>query len=176
MAYDVVHSILAGRYGSLDRSWIEQILAYWNVTSITELAALVVSGFARNRQALNRIFGQMAPLVTKAAAEHIPLAVRVCDSAADTAVVGILMLASCFRDQHVSMTLTRSCLSTPYMVEAVRKGLEAAYKPGGKEIHYMTSHEPAVGGALLSAYHLAGIQVPEDITSALQSELKRHTT
>jgi glucosamine kinase len=176
LAYDAVHSILAGRYGPQDQPWIEQILAYWNVTSIPELAALGVSGFAENRLAINRIFGQMAPLVTEAAAENIPLAVRVCDSAADTAVVGILMLASCFKDQQVRITLTGSCLSTPYMVGAVRKGLDGAYKPGGQQIHYITSHVPAVGGALLDAYHLAGIQVAEDIMSELHSELKRHTT
>ncbi|MFC9707898.1 N-acetylglucosamine kinase [Paenibacillus sp. NPDC056933] len=176
LAYDTVHSILAGRYELQDQLLIERVLMYWNVTSIPELAALGVAGFAENRQAINRKFGQMAPLVTEAAALNIPLAVRVCESAADTAVVGILMIASCFDDQQVSMTLTGSCLSTPYMVEAVRKGLDAAYTQGGQKIHYITSNLPAVGGALLDAYHLAEIQVPEGITSELQSELKLHTT
>ncbi|UPK46149.1 BadF/BadG/BcrA/BcrD ATPase family protein [Paenibacillus pabuli] len=176
LAYDAVHSILAGRYSPHDHPWIERILDYWNVNSIPELAALGASGFAESRQAINRIFGQMAPLVTQAAAENIPLAVRVCDSAADTAVVGILILASCFKDQQVSITLTGSCLSTPYMVAAVQKGLDAAYRPGGQQIRYITSDMPAVGGALLDAYHLAGIQVPEGITSELQWELKRYAT
>lgn len=176
LAYDVVHLILAGRYVRQDQPLIEQILAYWNVNSVPELAALGVSGFAENKQAMNRKFGQMAPLVTKAAAQNIPLAVRVCDSAADTAVVGILLLASCFKDQQVSMTLTGSCLSTPYMVEAVRKGLNAAYKPGGQQIHYITSNVSAVGGALLDAYHLAGIQVQEGMTNVIQSELERYMT
>lgn len=51
-----------------------------------------------------------------------------------------------------------------------------AYKLVGQQIHYITSNVPAVGGALLDAYHLAGIQVPEGIASELQWELKRHTT
>ena len=79
--------------------WIEQVLTYWHVSSVRELAELGVSGFADNQQATNRKFGQTAPLVTEAAVRNIPLAVRVCDSAADTAVVGILMLASCFNQR-----------------------------------------------------------------------------
>ncbi|WP_458126321.1 N-acetylglucosamine kinase [Paenibacillus sp. Z3-2] len=176
LAYDTVHSILAGRYGPQDQAWIEQVLAYWNVTSVRELAALGVAGFAENKQATNRKFGQMASMVTEAAARNIPLAVRVCDSAADTAVVGILMLASCFEHPTVSLNLTGSCLSSPFMVEAVQKGLDAAYQPNGKTIQYMTSHLPAVGGALLDAYHLAVIKVPDDVSAVLQSELNRHTT
>ncbi|WP_458461125.1 BadF/BadG/BcrA/BcrD ATPase family protein [Paenibacillus sp.] len=176
LAYDTVHAILAGRYELQDQGWIEQILTYWNVNSIRELAALGVSGFAENKQATNRRFGQMAPLVTEAAARNIPLAVSVCDSAADTAVVGILILASCFDQPTVSMTLTGSCLSSPYMVQAVQKGLDAAYTPKGKSIQYITSNLPAVGGALLDAYHLAEIKVSDNIPTVLQSELNRHTT
>ncbi|WP_440118762.1 BadF/BadG/BcrA/BcrD ATPase family protein [Paenibacillus sp. QZ-Y1] len=176
LAYDTVHSILAGRYELEDRTLIEQVLDYWNVTSISELGALGAAGFTKNKQAMNRKFGQMAPLVTEAAARQIPLATRVCDSAADTAVVGILILAGCFQTDKVSLTLTGSCLSSPYMVESVHKGLDAAYKPAGQKIHYITSTLPAVGGALLDAYHLAGIQVPEGIVTVLQAELKRQST
>ncbi|KAG2872618.1 hypothetical protein PC117_g27982 [Phytophthora cactorum] len=118
----------------------------------------------------------MAPLVTEAAARNIPLAVRVCDSAADTAVVGILMLACCFDQPTVSIALTGSCLSSPYMVEAVQKGLDAAYRPEGKRIQYITSNLPAVGGALLDAYHLAQIKVSDNIPTMLQCELNRYTT
>ncbi|WP_145146893.1 N-acetylglucosamine kinase [Paenibacillus xylanexedens] len=176
LAYDTVHSILAGRYESQDQEWIEQVLTYWHVSSIRELAALGVSGFAENKQATNRRFGQMAPLVTEAAARNIPLAVRVCDSAADTAVVGILMLACCFDQPTVSIALTGSCLSSPYMVEAVQKGLDTAYRPEGKKIQYITSNLPAVGGALLDAYHLAQIKVSDNIPTMLQCELNRYTT
>ncbi|WP_339784640.1 BadF/BadG/BcrA/BcrD ATPase family protein [Paenibacillus sp. FSL R7-0313] len=176
LAYDTVHSILAGRYGPHDQAWIEQVLRYWNVASIRELAALGIAGFAENKQATNRKFGQMASMVTEAADRNIPLAVRVCGSAADTAVVGILMLASCFDQPTVSMTLTGSCLSSPYMVEAVQKGLDAANMREGKKIQYISSNLPAVGGALLDAYHLAQINVSENISTMLQSELNRHTT
>ncbi|MGO4729960.1 BadF/BadG/BcrA/BcrD ATPase family protein [Paenibacillus sp. 2KB_22] len=176
LAYDTVHSILAGRYELQDEEWIEQVLTYWQVSSVRELAALGVSGFAYNQQATNRRFGQMAPLVTEAAVRNIPLAVRVCDSAADTAVVGILMLASCFDQPTVSMAMTGSCLSSPYMVRAVQKGLDAAYRPDGKRIQYITSDLLAVGGALLDAYHLAQINVSDNISTVLQSELNRFTT
>lgn len=176
LAYDTVHAILAGRYELQDQEWIEQVLTYWHVSSIRELAALGVSGFAENKQATNRRFGQMAPLVTEAAARNIPLAVKVCDSAADTAVVGILMLGSCFDQPTVSMTLTGSCLSSSYMVDAVQKGLDAAYRLKGKRIQYITSNLSAVGGALLDAYHLAQINVSDNISTVLQSELNRHTT
>ncbi|MGC5771375.1 hypothetical protein [Paenibacillus pabuli] len=40
----------------------------------------------------------------------------------------------------------------------------------------ITSNLSAVGGALLDAYHLAGVQVKEGITSVLQSELEQHMT
>ncbi|MCP1183490.1 BadF/BadG/BcrA/BcrD ATPase family protein [Paenibacillus sp. 1781tsa1] len=176
LAYDTVHSILAGRYELQDEEWIEQVLTYWQVSSVRELAALGVSGFGDNQQATNRRFGQMAPLVTEAAVRNIPLAVRVCDSAADTAVVGILMLASCFDQPTVSMAMTGSCLSSPYMVRAVQKGLDAAYRPDGKRIQYITSDLLAVGGALLDAYHLAQIKVWDNISTVLQSELNRYTT
>ncbi|PQP80105.1 ATPase [Paenibacillus sp. PCH8] len=176
LAYDAVHSILAGRYEPEDQEWVQQVLTYWNVTSIRELATLGVSGFAENKQATNRKFGQMAPLVTEAAVRNIPLAVRVCDSAADTAVVGILLLASCFDQPTVSFTLTGSCLSSPYMVEAVQKGLNAACTAEEKRIQYITSNVPAVGGALLDAYELAGIAMRDHISTVLQSELNRHKT
>ncbi|WP_338593756.1 BadF/BadG/BcrA/BcrD ATPase family protein [Paenibacillus sp. Y5S-9] len=173
LAYDTVHSILAGRYGPQDQAWIEQVLKYWDVASIRELAALGIAGFAENKQATNRKFGQMASMVTEAADRNIPLAVRVCGSAADTAVVGILMLASCFDQPTVSITLTGSCLSSPYMVEAVQKGLDAANMREGKKIQYISSNLPAVGGALLDAYHLAQINVSDNISTMLQSELNR---
>ncbi|WP_433752680.1 BadF/BadG/BcrA/BcrD ATPase family protein [Paenibacillus amylolyticus] len=176
LAYDTVHFILAGRYELQDQEWIEQVLKYWNVSSIRELAALGIAGFAENTQATNRKFGQMASMVTEAADRNIPLAVRVCDSAAETAVVGILMLATCFDQPMVSMAMTGSCLSSPYMVGAVQKGLDAAYKPEGKRIQYITSNLPAVGGALLDAYHLAQINISDNIPTMLQSELNRHTT
>ncbi|WKL01131.1 hypothetical protein Q0F98_30810 [Paenibacillus amylolyticus] len=61
-------------------------------------AALGIAGFAENKQAINRKFGQMASMVTEAADRNIPLAVRVCGSAADTAVVGI----SCWHPVSIS--------------------------------------------------------------------------
>ena len=62
------------------------------------------------------------------------------------------------------------------MVGAVQKGLDVAYRPEGKKIQYITSNVPAVGGALLDAYHLAQINVLDNIPTVLQSELNRYKT
>lgn len=176
LSYDTVHSVLAGRYEPADHPFVEQILAYWNVRSVPELAALGAAGFADNKQAMNRKFSQMAPLVTEAAAQQIPLAMRVCDSAADTAVVGILMLASCFQSKQVSYTLTGSCLTSSYMKAAVQKGLGQNHRSTGKEFDYISSELPAVGGAILDAFQLAGIQVNQGTPAALQSQLQGYGT
>ncbi|MFS0869797.1 BadF/BadG/BcrA/BcrD ATPase family protein [Paenibacillus xylanilyticus] len=176
LSYDAVHSVLAGRYEQQDQPFIEQILAYWNVHSVQELTALGAAGFAENKQEMNRKFSQMAPLVTEAANRQTPLAMRVCESAADTAVVGILMLSGCFRSEKISYTLNGSCLTSPYMVAAVRKGLALNNQTTGRTFQYITSELPAVGGALLEAYHLAGIQVKEGTAILLQEQLKRYST
>ncbi|MEO2204146.1 BadF/BadG/BcrA/BcrD ATPase family protein [Paenibacillus pabuli] len=174
LSYDTVHSVLAGRYEQEDQSFIEQILAHWNVRSVSELAALGAAGFAEHKQAMNRKFSQMAPLVTEAAIQQIPLAMRVCDSAADTAVVGIRMLGSCFQSKLVPYTLTGSCLTSSYIEAAVQKGLGQNNSATGREFHYITSELPAIGGALLEAYQMAGIEVNQGTPSALQEQLKRY--
>jgi glucosamine kinase len=171
-----VHSVLAGRYEPEDHSLIEQILAYWDVRSVPELAALGAAGFAEDKQAMNRKFSQMAPLVTEAATQQIPLAMRVCDSAADTAVVGVLILASCFQSKQVSYTLTGSCLTSSYMKVAVQKGLGQNNPSTGKEFDYISSELPAVGGAILDAFQLAGIQVNQSTPAALQIQLQGYGT
>ncbi|MCG7382640.1 hypothetical protein [Paenibacillus sp. ACRRY] len=172
LSYDTVHSVLAGRYEQEDHSFIEQILAYWNVRSVPELAAHGAAGFADDKQAMNRKFSQMAPLVTEAAMQQFPLAMKVCDSAADTAVVGILMLASCFQSKQVSYTLTGSCLTSSYMKAAVQKALGQTNPSTGREFDYKSSELPAVGGAILDAYQLAGIKVNQGTPAALQDQLK----
>ena len=114
--------------------------------------------------------------MTEAAAQQIPLAMRVCDSAADTAVVGILMLASCFQSKQVSYTLTGSCLTSSYMKAAVQKGLGQNHSSTSREFVYISSELPAVGGAILDAFQLAGIQVNQGTTAALRSQLQGYGT
>lgn len=171
LSYDTVHSILAGRYGQADMAWIELVLNYWNVNTIQELARLGSTGFGGNKQETNRRFGQMAPLVTEAAGKGVPLAVDVCDRAADTAVVGIAMLAACFQSDSVAVSLTGSCLETPYMREAIRKGLASAGEAGGGSFRLAAGDLTAVGGALLEAWDTAGIPVSENMLATLRSEL-----
>ncbi|WP_213585342.1 N-acetylglucosamine kinase [Paenibacillus sp. J2TS4] len=157
LSYDAVYELLAGNRQQSDEAMAQQILKFWAVNRIDELHKLASGGFMEDRKERDKKFGQMAPIVTKAAQEGSPLARTVCDRAVQQIVVGVELLGACFRESPVTVTGIGSVIQSPYMKAALTERL----KEGNNKFYAVV--EPAlsaVSGAVIMA--LKRLQAPVD--------------
>ncbi|CAM3824855.1 BadF/BadG/BcrA/BcrD ATPase family protein [Marinicrinis lubricantis] len=166
LSYEAVFRVIAGAYTQKELPLVEQILAFWKVQNVSELAQLGAKGFLEERTERNRQFGAMAPIITAAAEEGYPLARSVCDVAAEAAAVAIKLVGSNFRSERIAVSFIGSVLRTPYMYGAVQRFLEE----GEQQVQVYEIKEPAftpVIGALFLAYE----QLQMEVTDAMKARL-----
>lgn len=114
LAYDAVYELLAGNSGGGDEDVVQEILAYWRVPTAAELSGLARRGIVEDRQERNRMFGEMAPLITRAAEAGSPLAQAVCNRAIHETAVGIEMLGLYFAQPEVKVSFIGSVANCGY--------------------------------------------------------------
>lgn len=167
LAYDAVFRIIAGQFCPEDEELVQQVLAYWEAPDIAALCQMGSNGFRANRQECNRQFGNMAPMLTHAAARGVPLARAVCDAGAEAAATGVRLLGQCFRDEDVSVSLIGSVARSEYMAGAIGRKISGRHN---KAYRILKPAYSAVAGAVLMGLERLGI----DPAGTAARELAQH--
>ncbi len=167
LAYNTVHAVLAGEAGEADREFVADILAFWNVGNIGELRELGQQGFVADRFERSRRFGELAPLVTAAALQGVPLACRECDAVAQCLGQSIRLVGGCFEGEAVSVAFIGSLIRSPYMQAAMARALAQSKDKRFDIVEPAFSSET---GAALMALQELGI----GMTDALRAALRGH--
>ncbi|NIK26406.1 N-acetylglucosamine kinase [Paenibacillus lupini] len=166
IAYDCVYEVLAGQTDESDSGMVNVILQHWGVDSLDSFYKIAQVGFAEDRRERDRVFGELAPVITDAASEGSHLACKVCDHAMDQIKVGIELLASAFSSDNVDVALIGSVLNSAYFQE----GMELRLRSGrNKSFEIIQPRFAPVGGAVLHALNQLGIHPDKRITDNLES-------
>ncbi|CAM4368094.1 glucosamine kinase [Paenibacillus endophyticus] len=165
IAYDTVYEVLAGEYDESDQPFLKAILAHWGVASLGGLAQIAKQGFAADRRERDKLFGEFAPAVTKAAEQGSPVAIRVCERAIDQIKIGIELIAFSFASEEVAVAFIGSVANSSYYLHALRGKLAQ-----GNHKRYLITlpqFSPAIGSVLL-ALKQAGISIDDNVIHQLQ--------
>ncbi|MGF7045542.1 glucosamine kinase [Paenibacillus sp. DS2015] len=174
LGYEVVHLIIAGQYGSDDLQFVHKILDFWQCTDVHELVKKGAKGFDPDAKSRNRLFGQLAPLITLAAEQGIPLACQVCDSAAASVAIAIRLVGSGFSQPEVSISFIGSVLLSSYMQNAVEQQMSVADISRRRYVYHQAYLSPVVGAAL-HAYRKIGVNPSWECLSLLDEDVKQYT-
>ncbi|MEK8127991.1 BadF/BadG/BcrA/BcrD ATPase family protein [Paenibacillus filicis] len=165
IAYDAIYEILAGNMDHTDEEVRQQMLGHWGVSSFERFAELARSGFTEDKQERNRIFGEFAPAITKAALQGSSVARRVCDRAIDQIKVGIELLGLSFSEDTVSVACIGSVINSDYIYSKLTEKLAH-----GNHKRY-TLVKPVLSpaaGAVLFALNSLGFPLQDDLIRNLQ--------
>lgn len=168
IAYDAVFEVLAGNTDESDASFVENILKYWNATSLSELSAMAQYGFAPDKQNCDKRFGLLAPLVTEAAGLGSSAAIRVCDRAVHQIKVGIELLASAFSDDRVQVAFIGGVANSSYIYSTLCESLK---RGNNKQFTVTKPVLPPAAGAVLYAMNRLKLPVSDEVVRSLQQGL-----
>lgn len=166
LAYEAVFEMLAGRIDQEDEFFVQEVLTFFNVTSLQQLLELGSQGFVADNQERTRIFGVMGPIVTNAAKRNSPLAQRICDRAAYEMNIAIQMLGSTFHEDQVLVTGIGSVVNDPYVKQSLKRMLAESRV---KQYKWIEPQLGATFGGILLAFEK--LQIP--ITDTVIEQLKR---
>lgn len=167
LSYNATYELLAGNMDLSDASMVEDILRYWNVMSVVELRSLAAKGFIEEEKERNKLFGQMAPMITSSAQEGSQLARIVCDRALHEIMVGVEILGAFFESDSVKVTGIGSVINSLYMKSKLTEKLQLGRN---KRYRFEPSELSAVSGAVLMA--LRGLDIKVD--SITIENMKKH--
>lgn len=173
LAYDATYELLAGNTDASDLQLTKDILAFWERSSVQELALLAREGFVADHQKRNRKFGQLAPIVTTAAMEGSRAARLVCDHAAHQIVVGVEMLASYFDRPEVSVALIGSVAGSEYMKRTLGSRLEQGRNRSFRLVR--PAFAPVAGAVMLALKQLDIPLLPDTLDNLRQHPQARHS-
>lgn len=165
LSYDAVYRILAGSTRPEDDEFTAQILAFWNATDLSELHEQGTTGFVADNNDRTRLFGEMAPLVTTAARNGVPLARAVCDAAVAALAIGIKLVGNGFASETVSVALIGSVINSNYIKQGVRRTLAESTT---KRYQILETAFPAEIGAVLMALSRHGVPIDDAIICTLK--------
>lgn len=168
LAYDAVFRIIAGQFSAQDQQFASDVLAYWGVPDREALCTLGINGFVADRQERNRLFGEMAPLLTSAAANGVPLAQSVCDAAVDAVETGVRILGQCFSGEEIPVSLIGSVARSAYIHSAISERMRRNSGSDNKKYVVASPSFSAVAGAVFLAFKQLGIDVEGFVSQALK--------
>jgi glucosamine kinase len=165
LAYNTVFRILAGDVLEEDQELVDQVLQYWQTTDIAALAELAKKGFITDTQERNHRFGRMAPLITEAALQGMPLACSVCDRAANDISIGVRLIGTSFAAEHIPVALIGSVAQSAYMADAISKEL---LKETVRSYPVTKPELSPIMGSVLMAMELAEINIDETVIDRMR--------
>jgi glucosamine kinase len=164
LAYDAVFRIIAGDATDVDAEFVRKVLTFWEVPDIAGLREQAAGNAQRDERVVNRAYGNMAAIVTNAAAEGVPLACAVCDMAVREFSVGIRLVGNFFASDTVPFVLIGSAARSLYMRGRLAEMLRAQ---SGKTYQLVEPALVPVAGAVLIALEKHGIILEETLLRTL---------
>ncbi|WP_020615480.1 N-acetylglucosamine kinase [Paenibacillus daejeonensis] len=159
LAYDATYELLAGSVEDRDNALIQEMLAFWDVSTVKELSHLALQGFIADQRERNKRFAELAPLITQSATSGSPLAQRVCDRALHQIAIGVEMLASYFERPKVQVSLIGSVVTSDYFRERLASRLAQGVQ---RSYQLVEPVYPPVIGAVLLAFKELHIPISEE--------------
>lgn len=157
LAYDATFELLSGNMDATDYDLVDEILMFWEVSSVKELSQLALQGFVADQRERNRKFALLAPLITNAAVQNSKLAKLVCDRAIHQIMTGVEMLASYFSNSEVKVSLIGSVVHSDYFQSNLASKMNNGNNKKYKLIKPVFS--PVAGAVLLA---LKQLHIPID--------------
>lgn len=166
LAYECVHRLLAGYGAEEDQGLLREVLAYWKVNTLEELYERGSKGFVEGVHEQMRGFGQMGPIVTRAAAEGSPVAIDVCNGLVHALEVGIRLIGAGFRGEQVPVAFMGSVIQDRFMTERLTNGLQQGL--GHKQYTVVQPRLLPAAGAALLALKLCESPIRDDVLQRLE--------
>jgi len=168
LTYDFVYRVLAGETDESDIEIVSQLLSYFNVKNIAELARMGKDGFEKNSEKRTKLFSEFAQNITAAADGGSHLADAVCQTAAEELVRGIRLVASCFDKKEIRVALTGSVANC----NPVKKYIDR-YLLNAQNKKYLISEStlsPVLGAVLMAAQSSEGINETQFIQKLIDQD------
>ena len=141
------------------RSFLAEVLAYWDIDDTAQLRERVLTLETRDRNEVKRLYGGLAPRVT-AIADTAPLADRALRNLTGRTARGVVLLAPLIGTEPVLASCIGALATDPSFTARLTDDL-AGY-PGSPPRLVPAALDPLAGAALL-AFEVAG--VPTDQTA-----------
>lgn len=165
LVFDVVHQILMGTAEDADAQLVTAVLDHWGAHDVTGLRRALLALADVDRNEVKRRYGDLAPVVTRAA-DTSPLADRALRALTDRTACGVLVLAPLTGVDPVPVAVTGALASDPAFTARLRESLVV---PGAPRTRLEPSALRPLGGAALLAFDLAGINPGPDVVERLRS-------
>lgn len=165
ISYQIVYRMLAESVQPEDSEFAAEVLSFWQAKDLAELRERGMEGFVADHFERNRLFGEMAPLVTEAALKGVPLARAVCDAAIDSLGIGIRLIGNCFTSNIVSAALIGSVAQSKYMRQGIDYFLA---KSVPRRYRIVDAAFPSEVGAVLMALARHGVTIDDAVISMLR--------
>lgn len=165
LAQDAVYMLLAGHAAPGDAGFAAEILRFWAKPDLGALREIGARGFIEDTSTRNRLFADMAPLVTEAAGCGAPLARLVCNRAAEALATDIRLVGGCFAEDTVPVALIGAVARSPIIAEAVQLALAGAEDKSYRVVEPQLS---CTAGAVLLALQVAGVAPTEALARRLR--------
>jgi glucosamine kinase len=164
LSHEAIFRLLIDDLETEDQPFIDSILGYWKVNTLEELRDFAQQYTSLNRETMIRRYGEMAPLVTAAASDGGPLAMRVCDWAATAIADGVRLVRTFFESDETPVAIIGGVGRSAYMYAAIAKALRQRMRKRCVVVEPLLS---PVCGAILLAARDVGLSNIDNIQSRL---------
>ena len=164
LSHDAIFRLLTEPLKEADQPFLSNVLAFWQVDNLHGLRDVAKGYKHSDRESSVKRYGQMAPLLTSAAAAGSPVAMRTCDHGADGTALGVRIVASCFESDTVPVALNGGLALSDYMQQAVRAYLG---RPSFKQFAVVEPLLSPTAGAVLLAARELGADCVEAVRTGL---------
>ena len=164
LSNNAVFKILAGQVEPEDKPLVHKIMNFWGTHKEQEFRDLAFQQFDRERMERDLQLGLMAPIITEAALENIPLAIKVCDEAVQSLETGIRLVGNSFQKQSVKVCFIGSVIRSPYIRKKLTYVLEGS---SNKSYRVVEPNLSPVAGAVAMSLKECGIKISQNILDNL---------
>ena len=149
LSFEVVQRIIVGEANHTDANLVNTVFEYFGVTDVTSLANAYLQICTKSKVQRDKIFGDLAPEITKAIAQGSRLAKKTCTIIATNIVTGIKLVGAYFESGSVLVALVGAVAGNAFIAEKVAKLLLA--KGNNRQYALVKPAAPPVLGAVIMA-------------------------
>ena len=164
LSYNSVHKIIAGETDQTDKEFVNKVYKHFSVSGLSAFVKYGSEGFIHDYKQRDKLFGDMASIVTNAALEGSHLAINICSQAASELVTGIRLIGANFKSDTISVALIGSVANSSFIKNAIYKTLN---QKSNKEYRIEEPVLPAVLGAIILAMQLNKVDINKPILNNL---------